>query len=78
MKYPLQPIEKNEDGVLCFKANAIVKFLLEAGPFTMNQLQCMPFDNVTREQFAQLIGYSVNGFSELSYISNETYHELKI
>ena len=31
----------------------------------------MPFSDEDREQFAQLIGYSVSGFGELSYASAE-------
>lgn len=27
-----------------------------------------------REQFAQLIGYSLSGFADLSYVSNKTYN----
>ncbi len=61
------------NGVTRFKQNAIVKFLLEAGPYDMNQLAKMPFTNEDREQFAQLIGYSLSGFSELSYVSDDTY-----
>jgi hypothetical protein len=35
----------------------------------MNDLALMPFSNEDREQFAQLIGYSVSGFGELPYAS---------
>jgi len=30
------------------------------------------FSQEDREQFAQLIGYSLSGFGELSYVSDET------
>jgi hypothetical protein len=33
----------------------------------------IPFSNGDREQFAQLIGYSVGGFGDLSYVSDEAY-----
>ena len=46
---------------------------LDAGPFDLNKLASMPFDDEDREQFAQLIGYSLGGFSELDYVSDETY-----
>jgi hypothetical protein len=39
----------------------------------MNQLGYMNWSNEDREQFAQLIGYSLSGFSSLSYVSDETY-----
>ena len=72
-RHPVQPLEKDTDGTLRFKKNAIVKFLLDAGPFDMNQLGYMNWSNEDREQFAQLIGYSLSGFSSLSYVSEETF-----
>lgn len=68
----MQPIV-NDGGVMRFKANAIVRFLLDAGPFDMNRLALMPFTPEDREQFAQLIGYSVGGFGELPYVRDETW-----
>ena len=73
MKHPIQPLDLDEHETLRFKANAIVRFLLDAGPFDMNQLAQMTFSQEDREQFAQLIGYSLSGFGELSYVSDETY-----
>lgn len=70
-KHPIQPIIHTPDGVYRFKGNKIVTFLLEAGPFDMNQLALMPFDQDDRQQFAQLIGYSVDGYAELSYHSKQ-------
>lgn len=69
---PLQPIIVDEQGVARFRRNEIVSFLLDAGPFDMNQLARMLFNDTDREQFAQLIGYSVSGFGELDYASEET------
>lgn len=70
---PLQPVHRDDSGVIRFRKNAIVSFLLDAGPFDMNQLAAMPFSDEDREQFASLIGYSVSGFGELPYVSDETY-----
>lgn len=68
-KHPMQPIVK--DGkVARFKANPIVQYLLDAGPFDMNDLALMNFKREDREQFAQLIGYSVSGAGDLSYMSD--------
>lgn len=72
-KHPMQPIYFDSDGTARFKANALVRFLLDAGPFDMNKLAMMPWSDEDREQFAQLIGYSVSGFCELSYVSAEVY-----
>ena len=65
---PLQPIENGR-----FVANRIVTTLLDSGKLDMNDLACMEFTAQERIQFAQLIGYSLSGFSELSYVDDETY-----
>jgi hypothetical protein len=71
-KNPIQPIVTVQ-GVARFKPNAIVNHLLEKGGIDLNMLAVMDFSQDDREQFAQLIGYSLSGFSELSYVSDETY-----
>lgn len=73
MNHPIQPIEPDKNGTMRFKENAIVNYLLDNGPFDMNDLAILDFSNDDREQFAQLIGYSVGGFGELSYVSDDTY-----
>jgi hypothetical protein len=73
MKHPIQPIYTDGNGVPRFMANAIVEFLLENGGIDMNNLAMMDFSVEDREQFAQLIGYSLGGFGGLSYVSDETY-----
>ena len=72
-KHPVQPLYKAKDGMARFKENAIVQLLLDRGKFTMNDIAYLDFSQEDREQFAQLIGYSLRGFSELSYVSDETY-----
>lgn len=67
----MQPIIRDRGGIARFEANAIVRFLLDAGPYDMNKLAMMPFSDEDREQFAMLIGYSVCGFGELDYVSDE-------
>lgn len=73
MRHPIQPVEKDARGVARFKANAIVQYLLDSGPFDMNHLAAVPFSREDREQFAQLIGYSLSGFGDLGYASDEVY-----
>ena len=75
-KHPVQPLYEDEYGVLRFKPNAIVKFLLDQGPHDMNTLALKEekFSREDEEQFAQLIGYSLGGWSGLDYVSDETYH----
>jgi hypothetical protein len=43
----------------------------------MNHLACQKFSVEDREQFAQLVGYSLGGFGTLSYVSNEAYTAAK-
>lgn len=73
--HPIQPLIIDSAGVVRFKANAIVRFLLNDGPNDMNRLALIEFSQEDREQFAQLIGYSLDGFSELSYVSDKTYEK---
>jgi hypothetical protein len=71
--HPMQPVYLDKHKVSRFKANAIVQFLLDKGPHDMNTLARETFSDEDREQFAQLIGYSVSGFGELSYVSDATF-----
>ena len=73
MRHPIQPTETDQQGVLRFKENSIVRYLLDNGGIDLNRLATIDFSQDDREQFAQLIGYSVSGFSELSYVSDDTY-----
>ena len=70
---PLQPIYKDEHGTVRFRGNAIVRYLLDNGDVDLNDLAMIDFPQADREQFASLIGYSLSGFSELDYVSDETY-----
>jgi hypothetical protein len=63
----MQPIARDQDGILRFKANAIILDLFAAGPYDMDDLAKLPFTLEDREQFAQLTGYSVDGFLDLPY-----------
>jgi len=75
---PIQPMYEDEDGVSRFKGNAIVQYLLDNGGIDMNQLARLDFTNDDRVQFAQLIGYSLAGFDELSYVDDETYTAVEL
>ena len=72
-RHPIQPLENDDRGVLRFKDNKIVRHLLDHGGIDLNDIARLDFPQEDREQFAQLIGYSLSGFSELSYASDETY-----
>ena len=74
---PIQPISKDKNGVTRFEENKIVQFLLDRTRehgIDLNLISRMNFSQEDREQFAQLIGYSVSGFGELDYVKEETYN----
>lgn len=71
-KHPMQPVYLDDHNIARFKPNKIVQFLLDAGPFDMNKIALMEFSKGDREQFAQLIGYSVSGYGDLSYVSSKS------
>lgn len=68
--HPMQPVVLVGE-VARFKANPLVQHLLDNGGIDMNDLACLGFSREDQEHFAQLIGYSVSGFSTLSYASDE-------
>ena len=75
-KLPRQPIHIDKRGVARFKANPLVRYLLNEGPFDMNHLALLPnISDEEQSQFAQLIGYSVSGFGDLSYALPEIVEE---
>lgn len=70
-KHPMQPIV-DVQGIHRFKENKIVSYLLECAPTDLYELATLPFSKEDREQLAQLIGYSVCGFCDLSYCSEKS------
>jgi hypothetical protein len=76
-RQPLQPLGLDQHGSVRFQENRIVRYLLDNGGIDLNHLAgwCADADvpKGDQEQFAQLIGYSLSGFSELSYVRDSTY-----
>lgn len=73
---PDQPLHVDKEGTIRFRKNAIVRHLLDHGGMSLNMLSSLQFSDEDWKQFAQLIGYSVNGYCELDYISEM--HRLQI
>lgn len=70
---PMQPIIRDANGAVRFRANRLVTYLLDHGGLDMNALHRALMRTTPREdwaQFAQLIGYSVGGYGSLSYALN--------
>lgn len=78
-RHPIQPLEKDDQDVLRFKENTLVRALLEHGQktgFGLNELASEFNADVyadDRRQLAQLIGYSLSGYGDLSYVDDYTY-----
>lgn len=74
--HPIQPLE-TYNGALRFKRNKIVDDLLEHGQkhgFGLNEIAGKDYSNEDRQQLAQLIGYSLSGYSELrGYVDDAAY-----
>jgi hypothetical protein len=70
-KHPMQPLVKDADGRVRFKRNALVEYLLDNGGLNMNDLAMQKFPSEDRQQIAQLIGYSIDGYMDLSYVMND-------
>ncbi len=75
---PMQPFVQDDYGVVRFRKNAIVDALLEWASqrgLSLNDLAGMTLSQDDLCQFAQLIGYSLAGYHELPYVSDEHAHE---
>lgn len=72
LKHPMQPLVRDHRNVIRFKENAIIAWLHDVGRLDLNQIAIMNFNDEDREQLAQLIGYSVSGFGDLSYARKKT------
>lgn len=72
-KHPMQPLMRDHKGVIRFKANKILERLFDTGVIDLNRTRgwadCPVEDH---EQLAQLLGYSVSSFGNLSYAQRKT------
>jgi hypothetical protein len=69
----MRPIIRTENGIVRFKANRLVSRLLDESQkrgFGLNELARVESSQEEQEEFAQLIGYSLCGYHELSYVSD--------
>lgn len=75
--HPIQPFVTDKSGTLRFKENRIVSDLLDLGAkhgLGLNEIALKDYTDEDRRQFAQLIGYSLSGYSELrSYVDDAAY-----
>ena len=71
---PIQPLYTDDHGTVRFRKNIIVRYLLDHGGLDLNQLErALPDCPDDWEQFAQLIGDTLDGWAELSYVREDTH-----
>ncbi|WP_324723819.1 hypothetical protein [Lelliottia sp. JS-SCA-14] len=74
---PMQPMVIDSVGTLRFKENPLVRKLLDVATGAGYGLNAMALEDHSpddRMQLAQLIGYSLSGYGDLSYVSDESYN----
>lgn len=65
----------NDNGVLRFKANTVVRELMNRaryGKCDLNDLIGLNLPIADWEEFHQLIGYSLSGYQDISFFSDES------
>jgi len=69
-RHPMQPIERDGEGVPRFKKNHIIGWLFETGKLNLNEISVMVhrgmFPQEDYVQLTQLLGYSTSGWGDLS------------
>ena len=73
VRHPMQPMYVDEQKVLRFKRNKIIDWLFNTGKLDLNTIGATDFPKEDRQQLAQLLGYSLNGYGELSYVTDKAY-----
>lgn len=68
----MQEISYNDKGVIRFKTNHVIRELLKSSTLDLNDIACMDFSVEDMEQFYQLLGYSVSGYGDVSFVRDET------
>lgn len=71
-KHPMQRIELDDHGVIRFRMNKIIRDAVDSGAIDLNKIAVMDYSAADRMQLAQLIGYSVSGYGDLSYSSQKS------
>lgn len=84
-KHPMQPLVAVDQAnsphgpVIRFKKNKIVDWLERAGGANLNEISLMHangmFPTEDMEQFWQLLGYSVSGYCDISFVRDEVKDE---
>ena len=75
MKHPIQPLYADEESRVRFRGNAAVQWMLKKGRkgerFDLNDIGEQGFDQADLVQLSQLIGYTLRGYHELPFVTDE-------
>jgi hypothetical protein len=72
-KHPMQRVKFDDKGVIRFQENRIIVDLFVQGILDLNKIAMNPaYDADDRMQLAQLLGYSVSGYGDLSYTTSKS------
>ena len=74
VQHPMQDLRWDGD-VIRFRANEIIKDAVESGAINLNDIACKQYSQADHMQLAQMIGYSVSGFGDLSYAHPDVVYE---
>jgi hypothetical protein len=75
-RFKNQPI-RNKKGILEFLENRIIRDLVDKGIINLNEVAKTYHEekyNQDHQQLAQLIGYSLGGYLDLSYVGEDRRH----
>lgn len=76
--FPMQPVMTDRDGTRRFVENRIIRDLVEFSATHGRGIHAIAAGDYTdqeRQQFAQLNGYSIRGYGELSYVDDVAYEQ---
>lgn len=69
----MQPVVVDSAGVVRFLPNKIIQWLFDTGKMNLNEIaRNQEFHERDHMQIAQLLGYSVSGYGDLSYASEDS------
>ena len=74
-KNPMKPIGYDQNNIVRFKANSVIQWLCGEGKLDLNQMAIKQFPIEDQQQIAQLLGYSVCGYCDLSYATDKSKDE---
>jgi hypothetical protein len=68
-KHPMQPVVLSEDGRAYFVPNEILVWMLAHGRINFDEIAQQGFSDEDRMQLAQLLGFAVSRYTQLTYVT---------